>query len=82
MSEENKALVGRFIDEVTNKGDQAIADEILDSNLVGHTLPPEMPLGPEGLRQLVTIFRTAFPDLHMIKVSRPRILVASPVHHR
>jgi predicted ester cyclase len=32
--------------------------------LVGDDAPPDVPRGLEGLRQIVTMLRTAFPDLH------------------
>jgi len=64
--EQNKAIVRRFVEEVPNKGNMAVADELLSPHYVGHNLPPGMPSGPEGLKQMVTMFHTAFPDFHVV----------------
>ena len=62
--EENKALVRRGWEEIWNKGDLTIADKHYTANYVAHMPgPPDLP-GPEGHSQFVTMFRTAFPDLH------------------
>jgi steroid delta-isomerase-like uncharacterized protein len=60
----NKALMRRFIDEVWNKGNLALADELFHPE---HTSPsaPMLPPGPAGTKMIATMFRTAFPDFHM-----------------
>ena len=63
-TEENKAVVRRVIEEAWNKGDLAVADEVIDTNFVFHAAGQEFK-GPEGLKQAVTIYRTAFPDFHI-----------------
>jgi steroid delta-isomerase-like uncharacterized protein len=64
-TEENKAKVRRVIEEVFNKGDVATVDEVIAANYVYH-LPGGQELnGPEGLKQFVTMVRTAFPDFHI-----------------
>ncbi len=64
--EENKALVQRFVEEVWNKGNLAAADEFLAANSVGHDPDaPGLAPGVEGFKQVFTMFRTAFPDLHV-----------------
>jgi predicted ester cyclase len=63
--EANKATFQRFFEEVANKGHLAIIDELFDANAIYH-LPGSEPLhGPEGVKGVVTAFRTAFPDLHV-----------------
>ena len=61
--EQNKANMRRFYEEVFNKGNLAAIDELASTGFVDHELPPEMPPGLEGVRQYLTIFRTAFPDM-------------------
>lgn len=64
VAEANKALVRRFIEEIINQGNLALADEIIASefrHLAPHT--PEL-RGPDGLKQFATAIRTAFPDNH------------------
>ena len=65
MSEENKALLRRFIEEVANKGNLAVIDEIISADVVDHNPQPGQPSGREGVKQNFNMFRTAFPDLHI-----------------
>lgn len=62
MSEENKALVRRVIEEAWNKGNLAVIDELLSPDYAVEVASPGSP-GREGYRQAVTMFRAAFPDL-------------------
>jgi steroid delta-isomerase-like uncharacterized protein len=64
MSEQNKALTRRYLEEVWNGGNLALADELIAADYVYHTpVPPEVH-GPEGVKQLVSMYRAAYPDLH------------------
>ena len=60
MSEQNKAIMRRIYDEVFSKGNLAVVDELVVKDVIEHE---EGPQGSEGLKQTVTMFRTAFPDL-------------------
>jgi steroid delta-isomerase-like uncharacterized protein len=62
--QENKALVERFLEEVWNRGNLAMVDEMVSPDYVDHIAPPGWPAGPAGLKQAVVRNRTAFPDLH------------------
>ena len=61
--EENKAVVRRFLEEVVNKGDQAVADELVAAEFVDHNPLPGLTPNSEGFKQSFVIFRSAFPDL-------------------
>ena len=63
-TEQNKALIRRFYEEVLNKKNTAVIDELLDPNQVNHSLPPGMPADLEGSKQFIGMFLTGFPDLH------------------
>ena len=63
-TEDNKAVVRRFYEEVVNQKKRAVLDEVFDPNLVDHFAPPGTPGGLEGARQTFDMFLTAFPDLH------------------
>jgi len=63
-TEANKASVRRFYDEVFNKKNRAAIVEFIDPNGIDHALPPGLPAGIEGSKQFITMFLTAFPDLH------------------
>ena len=62
MSEKNKAIARRIFEEVW-KGNLEVANEVVAANYVAHGLGVELPPGPEGFKQFVSIYRTAFPDV-------------------
>jgi len=59
---ENKAIFRRIVEEGFNKGNLAIVDELVATDHVNHT---DNVHGPEEYKQFITMYRTAFPDLHM-----------------
>jgi predicted ester cyclase len=63
-TEDNKAVVRRFYEEVMNQKKTAVLDEVFDLNVVDHFAPPGTPGGLEGARQTLGMFLSAFPDLH------------------
>ena len=63
-TEDNKAVVRRFYEEVVNQKKRAVLDEVFDLNFVDHFAPPGTPGGLEGARQTLGMFLSAFPDLH------------------
>lgn len=65
MSEQNKMLTRRAIDQVWNRGNYAVIDELVARDVVVHAPTPGGEIhGPEGIRQFYTALRRAFPDLH------------------
>jgi predicted SnoaL-like aldol condensation-catalyzing enzyme len=65
VSEENKALVRREIEELFNHtGDLDVAEEVYAPDYVGHdpTMPEDLH-GVEAARQFAAGMRSAFPDL-------------------
>jgi len=64
MSEQNKELSRRLIEDVFSGGRLETADEILAPEAIGHDPAlPEPTRGPEGLKAAATGYRTGFPDL-------------------
>ena len=61
-TEENKALVRRFVDEVQSAGNTDAIDEICSSEFVNHSASPGVPSNREGVKRLTAMFRQAFPD--------------------
>ncbi len=63
ISEENKALVRRWLNEIFTRGDLHRVDEVFARNYILHdpSFPHEVH-GPEGIRSYVAAYRTAFPD--------------------
>jgi steroid delta-isomerase-like uncharacterized protein len=66
MSEENKAIVRRFIEEVWNNGNLDVIDELVSDDHIDHDPGREgTPGGREGMRAFVQMYRTAYPDTHI-----------------
>jgi steroid delta-isomerase-like uncharacterized protein len=61
-AEEHKALVRRFYDEVWNQGRLEVVDELNAPTFVERTPAPGLPPTKEGVKALVAMYRTAFPD--------------------
>ncbi len=62
-AEHNKYLVQYSFERLFNHGELALADELVSPDFLNHDAPPDAPRGPAGLRQIVTMLRTAFPDI-------------------
>jgi steroid delta-isomerase-like uncharacterized protein len=61
---ENTALVRRFYEEVWNRGNVDVADEVFAHDYVRHDLrPSRAEPGPAGQKRVAAEFREAFPDL-------------------
>jgi predicted ester cyclase len=65
-AEENKALARRWFEDLFNAGNLEVADEIIAPDHVNHdpTLP-DIPPGPEGQKQVVNLYRSAFTNAHI-----------------
>ena len=67
MSEENKALVRRFVEEVQSKHNLDLVEEIFDPNCVNHAVVPGLPEGmsaAEGFKVFYGMMLQAFPDMN------------------
>jgi predicted ester cyclase len=62
-TEENKARFRRTYEELLNQGNLSLADELVAPDFLNHEAPPGRNRGPESMRGLATMLRTAFPDL-------------------
>ena len=63
-TEENKAMFRRTYEELLNRGDLSVADELVAPDFINHEAPPGWDRGPESMRGLANMLRTAFPDLN------------------
>jgi steroid delta-isomerase-like uncharacterized protein len=61
-SQQNKELVRRYFEGWANRGDAAVADELIATNLVLRN-PPAIVRSLAEYKQGMTAFHTAFPDL-------------------
>ena len=64
-TEDNTVIAKRFVKEVWNKGNMAVADELFAPGFVNHGPLPGLPPDAEGYKQNVALLRKAFPDLHL-----------------
>jgi predicted ester cyclase len=63
IAESNKNLVRRFLEAVRGMGNLSTVDELVSPGVALHLpLPEEVP-GSEGLKDIVLVYRAAFPDL-------------------
>lgn len=59
-----ETTVRRFIEQVINQGDFLMLDEVIHPDYV-HRSPDQALQGRQALRELITGYRSAFPDLHI-----------------
>ena len=64
-TEENKAIVERFVEEFWNEGNAAAADELFAPDAQIH-LPAGEVVDVDGLKGFAGAFRGSFPDWHSI----------------
>jgi steroid delta-isomerase-like uncharacterized protein len=63
--EENKAVIRRFLKDFFEGGNLDLADELFDPDYVLHDpAVPEEVRGPEGIKQYVSMYCSAYPDTH------------------
>jgi len=64
-TEQHKAMDRRVYEEVWNEGSLDVIDELVAANYIDHDPNPTSTLeGLEGLKHSITMYRTAFPDVH------------------
>ena len=61
-TEDNKALVRRFFEDVWNKHNLALIDELFSPDYVEHRPVPGMPPTRDGFKQLASMFWSGLPD--------------------
>lgn len=57
-----KAINRRFYEVVLNQHNLAAVEEFVAPNYTGHSYPPGLPPGPDGLKVFLSLFFNAFPD--------------------
>ena len=62
VEQDNGAIVRRFMDLVWNGGELSAIDDLVDDDFTNFGV--RRPGGHAAMRHIVTVWRTAFPDLH------------------
>lgn len=62
FEQDNGAIVRRFLDLAWNRGELSAIDDLVDDNFTNFGVRRKG--GHAGMRHIVTVWRTAFPDLH------------------
>jgi steroid delta-isomerase-like uncharacterized protein len=64
---ENETAIRTLIEELWNKGNLAATEELVAADALDHdpARPKDLPQGREGLKQTVSMYRDAFPDLSL-----------------
>jgi steroid delta-isomerase-like uncharacterized protein len=63
-TEDNKAIVRRYLEEAWNRGNLGILDELTAPNYTRY-ISGQSPLDREGQKQRIASFRQAMPDVHL-----------------
>ena len=61
MSQANKAVAGRWTEEIWNKGNFAALNDLVSTDILFHTGESDL-RGHKGLSEFATALRGAFPD--------------------
>lgn len=66
-TESNKAIVRRFFAEIASQGKLDLLDELAVPDYVHHdpAMRPETQRGRDAYKQVIVMFRSAFPDLEV-----------------
>lgn len=61
----NRRVIARYFDEVWNRGEVDVLDELLTADYLNHSssIPNPRP-GPEDVKAIVRMMREGIPDLH------------------
>jgi steroid delta-isomerase-like uncharacterized protein len=65
-AENNKAVIGKFIEEVINQNRMARADDLVVEDFVELDPLPGQRQGREGLKEVLGMMRAGFPDIHWV----------------
>jgi len=63
MSEENKAIMRRGMEEIVSGGDLGLIDELVSPDFVDHNPLPGVSPDRDGLKRGIAMLREGFPDI-------------------
>jgi steroid delta-isomerase-like uncharacterized protein len=65
-TENNKAVIRKFLEEVINQNRMDRADDLVREDFVELDPLPGQRQGRDGLKEVLGIMRSAFPDMHWV----------------
>ncbi len=65
IPQKNKHIYQSYIQEIFNEGLLEKLKEYMSPSYVLRDAPPGTPKGPDAIKQIVTMFRSGFPDLEI-----------------
>src|SRR5712691_6884496 len=66
-TDQNKSTVRRLVEEGFNKHNLKLLDEIFSKDAISHDpSQPNLGRGPEGARESMQVYTTAFPDSKIV----------------
>lgn len=65
MLEQNKSLVCRFIDQILNKQNPEVIDELVAPDFVDHDAPADQTPGPEGIKRTLEAVHSLLADFRV-----------------
>jgi steroid delta-isomerase-like uncharacterized protein len=65
-TDKNKAICRMFFEEMLNKANFSIIEQLVDPDVISHDPFPGQAKGAKGLRDTMKLFHTAFPDMKII----------------
>jgi steroid delta-isomerase-like uncharacterized protein len=66
VTQENKAIVRRLVEEAQEGGKLHVIDELISPDFVDHSAWPGIPTTREGVRQIFGMFQAALANLQVI----------------
>jgi hypothetical protein len=63
-AEANKAVIRRLLEEVYNKGNLDVVDELVAPDVFNHRAVPEHQYGIDGFKHIIEWVRTFTSDVH------------------
>ncbi len=64
-AQENQSLIRQYVDQFVNRGNMAVADELLSPDYKRYLSPATPALTADQQKQRIAGMRAAFPDLHL-----------------
>ncbi len=61
-AQENRAIIRRAYEELWNERNVGVVDELVAEDFLNHAAPPDRQRGRQGLKDVVRMFESAFPD--------------------